>query len=600
MLKKGITPKSVWPLIYLSVLVLPLLWPLHGQSGGVVYYADHVLHNGKIVTVDGEFAIAEALAIRDGKVVEVGSNQEALRHAGPQTKVIDLQERTGLPGLVDTHSHPHESSISHYASRAVPELRPHIVQGRNYEEFLTGIGEIAEKTPAGQWVVIRLEPSELANDFWLKHTYRDLDKVAAGKLILINQGVKGMLTGTGLEVVKERYGGYESDLMKLPGLADENGQITGRFRAAVIRALQQDLIMLGKEEILKDAYYKEMLDLAKYGVTTWSSTLQPIVAFRLFAELDREGKLPVRLGYSHSTGFTSFPHSAGFYERLGPIQGHGTDHLWAIGATPANTDGAYPNICASPDASPEIKEREQCFAAPGSSNRAGFEAIVRSGNRLTGTHVSGEKGLDQMMDAIEKASEEAGLTPEQIRAKRHSTDHCDYNPRPDQIERSVRLGIYFSCKSNGIWRGSVKTFLSDYGERYLDWIVPVKSILEAGGKAVMEIDHHLTDEQTPFLDIQTFITREDDEGQVIGPDERVDRVTALKMITRWAAEYVIREDVLGSLEVGKWADLIVLDRDYMTIPENQIKDIKVLLTLVGGKPIYVGPEFSTQVSPMLN
>jgi predicted amidohydrolase YtcJ len=205
-----------------------------------------------------------------------------------------------------------------------------------------------------------------------------------------------------------------------------------------------------------------------------------------------------------------------------------------------------------------------------------------------------------MMDAIEKASEEAGLTPEQIRAKRHSTDHCDYNPRPDQIERGVRLGIYFSCKSNGIWRGSVKTFLRDYGERYLDWIVPVKSILEAGGKAVMEIDHHLTDEQTPFLDIQTFITREDDEGQVIGPDERVDRVTALKMITRWAAEYVIREDVLGSLEVGKWADLIVLDRDYMTIPENQIKDIKVLLTLVGGKPIYVGPEFSTQVSPMLN
>jgi hypothetical protein len=99
MLKKGITPKSVWPLIYLSVLVLPLLWPLHGQSGGVVYYADHVLHNGKIVTVDGEFTIAEALAIRDGKVVEVGSNQEALRHAGPQTKVIDLQERTVLPGL---------------------------------------------------------------------------------------------------------------------------------------------------------------------------------------------------------------------------------------------------------------------------------------------------------------------------------------------------------------------------------------------------------------------------------------------------------------------------------------------------------------------
>jgi len=505
-----------------------------------------------------------------------------------------------LPGLVDTHTHAHENSIGHYASQAVPELRAQTVRGSNYEEFLTGIRDIADKTPEGRWAVVRLEPSDLANDFWLKHTSRDLDKVAAGKLILINQGVRGMLTGKGLEVVKERYGGYESDLMKLPGLADENGQITGRFRAAVVRALQQDLIMLGKEEILKDAYYKEMLDLAKYGVTTWSSTLQPIVAFKLFAELDQEGKLPVRLGYSHSAGFTSFPHSAGFYERLGPIQGHGTDHLWAIGATPANTDGAYPNICASPDAPAEIKAREQCFAVPGGTNRAGFEAIVRSGNRLTGTHVSGELGLDQMMDAIEAGSREAGLTPEQIRAKRHSTDHCDYNPRPDQIERGVRLGIYFSCKSNGIWRGNVKGFLSDYGEQYLDWIVPVKSILEAGGKAVMEIDHHLTDEESPFLDIQTFITREDDQGQVLGPDERIDRVTALKMITRWAAEYVLREDVLGSLEVDKWADLIVVDKDYLTIPENQIKEIKVLLTLVGGKPVYVGPEFLGQVSPMLD
>ena len=70
------------------------------------------------------------------------------------------------------------------------------------------------------------------------------------------------------------------------------------------------------------------------------------------------------------------------------------------------------------------------------------------------------------------------------------------------------------------------------------------------------------------------------------------------MITRWAAEYVLREDVLGSLEVDKWADLIVVDKDYLAIPENQIKDIKVLLTLVGGKPVYVGPEFLSQVSPM--
>ena len=160
--------RRVGRLIYFSALALPLLGSLNGQ--GVVYYADHVLHNGKVLTVDDEFTITQGVAIRDGKLVEVGSNQEVLRHAGPETTVIDLQGRTMMPGLVDTHSHPHESSIAHYASQAVPELRPQTVRGSNYEEFLTGIREIAERTPEGRWAVIRLEPADLANDFWLQHT----------------------------------------------------------------------------------------------------------------------------------------------------------------------------------------------------------------------------------------------------------------------------------------------------------------------------------------------------------------------------------------------------------------------------------------------
>ena len=103
----------------------------------------------------------------------------------------------------------------------------------------------------------------------------------------------------------------------------------------------------------------------------------------------------------------------------------------------------------------------------------------------------------------------------------------------------------------------------------------------------------------PFYDLQIWITREY-QGRVIGPDERVDRKTAIQMLTRWASEYVLREDVLGSLEQGKWADLIVLDKDYLTIPEDQIKDIDVLLTLVAGKPVCVSSSFQAQVAPLGN
>lgn len=572
-----------------SVLALLVIYPASGQ--GIFYYADTVLQNGKVVTVDKNFSIVQALAIKDDKIIAVGNNEDIKRYAGPSTRVIDLQGKTVLPGFVDTHSHPHESSLDHYASQAVPALRPKVVDGKNFEDFLTGIKAIAEKTPPNEWVAVRLRPAELANEFWLKHTYRDMDKVAAGKLIFINNGVRGLTTSAGLAAMKKRYG-FESELLKLPGQVDEKGQITGRFRAAVIRGIGADLIMQGKKDILMDAYYKEMLDLAMYGVTTWSSTLQPIQAFEVFAELERQGKLPVRLGYTHAAGFTSFPNAEGFYERLGPIQGHGTDHLWVIGATPANTDGAYPNICASIEAPRAIKMREQCFAAPGEYVRRGFEAVVRAGNRITGTHVSGDKGLDQMMDAIEIASMEAGLTAEQIRAKRHATDHCDFGPRPDQIQRGVRLGLIFSCKANSIYGDGLGAFLADYGEKHITWVSPINSILRAGGKAVIELDHHLTDDRNVFFDLQAFVTRKTEDGKVIVPEERVDRVTALKMITSWAAEYVLRENLIGSLEANKWADVIVLDNDYLTVPEEQIKNIKILLTLVGGKVVYSTPEFS--------
>ena len=600
----GKPPSSLRQILYLGLLSSFGMSPLGAQSGTVsvpqelVQYADVVIKNGKVVTVDENFAIVQAVVIRDGKIIAVGSNAQADRYAGPDTRIVDVQGRTVLPGLVDTHSHPHENGLDHYASQAVPELRRQVVEGSNFEDFLVGIRDIAEKVNSDEWVLVNLQPAELANSFWLKHTYRDLDKVAKDKLILVDQGVRGLTTSAGLEAFKERYG-FESELMKLRALLDENGQMAGRFRAEVVRVFKADVVLENRMGVLQDTYYRELQDLAKYGVTTWASTLQPIQAFQVFSELDRQGRMAVRLAYVHAAGFTSFPHAAGFYERLGPIQGHGTDFLWNIGAGPGNIDGAYPNVCMSLDAPASIKEREQCFAGPGEFKSEAMAAIVRTGGRIANNHVSGDLALDHMMDIIEEASREAGFTAEQVRAKRHATDHCDYNPRPDQIERAIGLGLYFSCKNNTIYRGGAVRFLADYGEQYEHMLSPVNSILKAGGKAVIELDHHLTDELNPFYDLQIWITREY-QGRVIGPDERVDRKTAIQMLTRWASEYVLREDVLGSLEQGKWADLIVLDKDYLTIPEDQIKDIDVLLTLVAGKPVYVSSSFQAQVAPLGN
>ena len=576
------------------ILVLSLLGFFAGRTGAqsvppeLVSYPDTILHGGKIVTMSDNATIAQAVAIRQGKILAVGTTTEMLRLGGPKTVRINLQGKTVLPGLIDTHSHPHEYSLDSYASDSVAELRLKTVSGNSAQDFLNGIQSLAAKAGPDEWLMIRLEPTDLANDFWLKHTYRDLDKIAQGKLVFINQGTRGLMTSRGLERLKKRYG-FESELLRLPGLLDKEGQITGRFRAEVIRVIQTDLMMDGKKQLLKESYAKGFSDLAKFGITTWSSTIQPLQAFEALSELDKEGKMTVRLGYSHAQGFTSFPNAAGFYERLGAIQGHGTDFFWAIGASPGNSDGSYPNVCTSIEARGPIKEREQCFTGPQDFKREGIEAIVRSGNRVTGLHIAGDRALDQLMDAIEDASKKAGLTADEIRQKRHTTDHCTINPRPDQIQRLKKLGMIVSCAPKYIEEAAPR-ILRDYGEEYLKWNVPIKSMIDAGVKPVVELDSRLKADKNAFYFAQLLVTREA-AGRTWNLQERVDRVTALKMFTRWAAEYVLRENDLGSIERGKWADLIVLDRDYMTIAENEMNKIQVLLTMVGGRIVHKAANF---------
>ncbi len=119
---------------------------------------------------------------------------------------------------------------------------------------------------------------------------------------------------------------------------------------------------------------------------------------------------------------------------------------------------------------------------------------------------------------------------------------------------------------------------------------PVKSLLAAGAKVVFESDRNVYD----WEDLELFMTRVDRQGKVWGPQERVDRITALKMITRWAAEYVLKEDKLGSIEPGKLADMVVLDRDYMTIPTEEVSEIQPQITVLDGKIIYVHPQFAEE------
>ena len=195
---------------------------------------------------------------------------------------------------------------------------------------------------------------------------------------------------------------------------------------------------------------------------------------------------------------------------------------------------------------------------------------------------------------IEEAIANGKITLEQVRAMRITTAH---NPfiRPEQIEKLAKYGIrpeFSSWQALGL---EGPDFIKLHGEQYLNWIMPMKSLVNAGIHPIFTTDAHMHKEPPEFQPVdeqgdniwaylEYFLTRVPHDKLVpTSRSEAVDRVSLMKSATIWAAEGVLNEKNIGSLEVGKLADFIVLDKDYFTIPEDQVHTINTALTAVGGK-----------------
>jgi predicted amidohydrolase YtcJ len=330
------------------------------------------------------------------------------------------------------------------------------------------------------------------------------------------------------------------------------------------------------------------------GVTTVSTHLDK-VPLASIQKLDTSRDLPLRVAYAAEV-------SARDQDAEALLQNHeavpGSGMLWNIGFYLASTDGPENSAaaCMSKTYPREAKDfpmwKTQTYGTngnclPNGKWRSTLDAILKSGSRAT-FDIHGDKGLDDFLEALESFSGQFD-----IKQKRFGVEHCAAI-RKDQIARAQKFDIAFSCDPPlGVHledgTKSTATEILFGRQEGGDMRAPFRSMIDAGLRPSLQTDSL---NYYSFLATQQLIVRAFPNTRIPGPQQRISRQEALHMSTRWAAEYVGKEKELGSIEVGKSADMAILDRNYVQVRQDGLNEINVLVTVLGGKIVYTEPDYA--------
>lgn len=589
-------------------------WAQQSAVSAKLGYPQMILYNGKIVTMDDSSfdskvgSIVQAMAVRDARILATGTDAEVRLLAGPQTKVIDLEGRTVLPSFIITHEHPMDWAFQEPRAMThvfpdddnevvIHRWMPNLPPKEQLALFDPMMQAALAKAKPGQWVWLSFNygpnyehATEMAQLFDKSITKEYLDVLAPDTPVKVRNGfITSIVNQKALDALLDVH----------PDLQDQ--QLLSRG-GGFSRPMEPNAMFRGKQPLLAQVLKAELEWWASYGMSAFASGPYAFGTMAAYRLLDANGEMPVRYGWA-------YPGPAMDLETMrymASLLGTGTDYIWLMGVF----QGANGGNCSTAPIRDEWKEnpleilrRRECFDGfSGPQWGENLENAIRGGMRVAGIHVSGDVSIDNLMDAIEKISKEEGMTLEQIRAKRHAFDHSSGVPRPQQIPRMKELGMLASLNNNLLWEppgvvpnmAGTAMFARIHGVEYTSWISPRKSLTEAGVMSTFEIDRPLADKIFFFL--HKGMTRYNErDGMVYGPGERTDRIIQLKAITRWGAYYLLKEDVLGTLEPGKFADFVVLDKDYLTVPENEIPNLQVLMTVVGGRTIHLTSGWASDI-----
>lgn len=575
-----------------------------------------ILHNGKVVTVDSKFSIAEAIAVTGNKITAVGTNADIMKLAGPNTQVIDVKGRTITPGLMDTHLHYSGLDFGGHLSekdRAVYRVDWRGV--RTKEDVLTQISQIIKKynIPPGEWIHFANsisfmgegnDTTVLQGDILFNQLNRwELDKAAPNNPIVMSEGIPEynglLLNGVAMEILWKNYG----DFIKKNGRywVDANGRPDGHIESVATRPVMVKYEPAPKPEVLAPLFRMQHEVLASIGETTISGRY-PSFRVKALQLLEQRGEALTRTGYGSEEefGLSSDP-STELAKRKNAV-GSGSDIVWITSIAPSSVDGSGSRMCtnfkkAGLGAIDSLYPQGQCYQDREFNGAAGKAAPIQASYyqdwimasaknsvRFANTHMSGDRSIANFLKMTDQAQKQYGMK----NIKGWASDHCDL-VNPADLPQAKKLGVEFSCYPNAVNRGAA--IAANYGDKVANtFTAPIKTMVDLG----MHPSYEGEGAPHVWAGLYAFVTRKDREGKVWGPQEKLDRPTALKFATIWAAEYVLKADKLGSLEPGKLADILVLDRDFLTCPDEEIPKIRPQITVFDGKVVFVNENYANE------
>lgn len=546
--------------------------------------ADLVLINGKVVTVDARSTIARGVAVRGNRIVAVG---DVGRYRGARTRVIDLKGRTLLPGFIDAHSHV--GGMAEVEAHTIDIQVPPLKDGA---AVIARLKEAAASLPAGAWLIgngtyNQTMPTREALDAafpdnpvdlrWSAHDHLINHKAAA--IMGLDRSFPDPPAGTASRF--ERTPDGEIAIIRDAQVPWPKGMIPAFTPAERKEAVRR---------ILDDFYLKR-------GVTTVSD-MSDAASYTAMAQLKAEGRLPTRvrlnflIGPLQHAGITiassKDPDPVGQIEAMGYKPGGGSDWL-RVGAIKFIQDGVWGTTSAvyrphwkgsattwKPDNIGGVTyQQDELDALVGDAYRRGWQVQI---------HANGDRSQDMVLDAYEAAQARYPRADARLRIE-HFAHFLSVDPQRTErrLERMLHDRVIPSMQVAFLWRLDGTNAAEPDVKFFPLKTLIAKGLHPAGGVDTIGTQNFATN---PFFSIARAVNRDTKYGNIIQPEEAIGVMDAIRMFTIWSAEANFLDRELGSIEVGKLADLVVVDADPLTVPKAAVGSVTVDMAIVDGKIAY--------------